>query len=153
MVAEYLFFLAISVLSLRDIRSYVAPGAWLLGMGGLILGLYVNPFRTLIISALVLWVLLEGRPAWLLLFLLHPVTFLLTPIAYGVLADQVGIGDLLVLVSIAALFPWFALLFAVLGMQLWMDWWKLAYRSGPVPLLPGIGFGFGLWLVLLASVT
>ncbi|MFH1632821.1 MAG: hypothetical protein ABIG63_02270, partial [Chloroflexota bacterium] len=85
-----------------------------------------------------------GFLVWPLLFVPSAWPVLLT--GYGVRAGVIGRADLLAAGALAVLFPWPALIFSFVGLELWRRWWT-SRRAGLVPALPGMFLGLLVYLL------
>lgn len=147
MTFETLFlFSGLSFHALTDLRTRALPAASLFCLAGVIIGLSHDAFKVITVLLTVIWGIGIGEKALALLFLFHPTTLFLLAPAYASRTSNMALGDLLILAGIAAAFPSFAVLFALLGIELWRNWWKWRRLGAGTPLVPGILIGISVYL-------
>ena len=138
---------AFSLLSLADLRYRTVPAIEVFFLGALLLAVPINPVNSLLVVLAVAWGWVRSWPGflvWPLLFAPSAWPVLLT--GYGVRAGVIGRADLLAAGALAVLFPWPALVFSFVGLELWRRWWT-SRRAGMVPALPGMLLGLLIYVV------
>jgi hypothetical protein len=152
--AELFALASLALFSLADLRYRVVPGVTLFFLGAAAVAAPDDPLRVGLVVLAVAWGALRGWPAYLVLpALVHPATWAVLLTGAGVRQGVIGRADLVALGGLACLFDWFVPLAALLGVELWRQWWGRRGVS-PVPALPGMLVGLGgylFWAALLKS--
>jgi hypothetical protein len=65
---------------------------------------------------------------------------------YGYRKGMIGRADLLAISGIACLFPFPAILLALIGLELWRRFW-IRRNAGVVPALPGMFIGLLIYVI------
>ena len=144
---EILSVFAFALLSLADLRYRTVPAIEVFFLGAFVLSTPTSPVNSFLILLAVVWGLVRSWPGilvWPLLFVPSAWPVLLT--GYGVRVGVIGRADLLAAGALAVLFPWSALIFAFVGLELWRRWWT-SRHSGMVPALPGMFLGLSVYLL------
>ena len=138
---------AFALLSLADLRYRTVPAIEVFFLGVLLLAIPANPINSFLVVLAVFWGLIRSWPGvlvWPMLFV--PSAWPVLLIGYGVRVGVVGRADLLAAGALAVLFPWPALIFSFVGLELWRRWWT-SRRAGLVPALPGMFLGLSVYLL------
>lgn len=151
MTAEIFFlFSGLSFQALSDLRWRSAPAAMLFCVAGVVLGFHQDPSRVVAALLLLLWGLGLGSQWAAYLFLLHPTTLLLMPWGYAARKAKIELDDLFVLAGLGTALSWPALLLAVLGVELWRNWWRWRWPTAErMPMVPGVALGCGVYLIVV----
>lgn len=145
---EYFAVTALTLFSLSDLRTRLAPGIEWFFLGAVLITAPTTPLVTGLVALATMWGLLPGLPGWLVLPLLFlPSTWPILLTGFGVRRGVVGRADLLALAGLACLFPWPALVLSMLGLEAWRRLWRLR-QAGPVPAIPGMLLGILAYLLL-----
>jgi hypothetical protein len=145
---EYFAVTALTLFSLSDLRTRLAPGIEWFFLGAVLIAAPANPLAAGMAALAVAWGFLPGLPGWLALPLLFlPSTWPVLLTGFGVRQGVVGRADLLAIAGLACLFPWPALVLAILGLDAWRRVWQLR-QVGPVPAIPGMLLGILVYLLL-----
>lgn len=150
--AALFLFSGLSLQALADLRWRTAPAATLFCLAGLLFGLTQDPTRVVVTLLVLVWGLGVGADMLAPLFLLHPTTFLLMPWGYALRTHKAGLNDLLVLTGVGMAFSWPMLLLAVLGVEVWRNWWQLRRPDlTRMPVVPGIAFGCSVYFLFVVA--
>jgi hypothetical protein len=150
-VYEIIYFLIFALYCIVDLRFRTVSSIWIFFAGALLLSVGLTPIRTLFVILALGWGL-SGQLNFLLvpLFFYPPVWPVLlwgygySRSGYPPIIDK---ADLLVMASVACLYPWPASISCVLGVQLWRLWWRQRYKLDThLPGLPGFLIGLALYL-------
>ena len=151
---QLIFLLIFLLLSLADLRYRVVPGVEIVFLGAVLIVLPDNPW---VVCAVVLavgwgWVPVHrfsGGRTWpnalALPLMFYPPAWPVLLTGSGVRQGFVGRGDLLAAGSLALVFPWPALILALIGLEVWRRWWVRRFRVA-VPALPGMAAGVACYL-------
>lgn len=144
-----------TLFSVADLRYRLVPGIELFLMGTILLTLPISPIQTGIMLFACLWGVIRTLSGWFalpLLFFPPALPVLLT--AYGYRRGLIGRADLLAIGGLACLFPLPALLFSLLGLEIWRRIW-IRRKTGSIPALPGLLLGLLTFLLfrLLFQLT
>lgn len=131
-----------------DWREYSVPFVLPFFAVAIAVGYMIDPLQSIIVLAVIVWALHVGPMSLALMGLLHPISFLMLPLAYQVRRGRMGLADLLVAGSVAAVFGWPALMGVIVGMETWRLWWRRNERTPVIPMLPGMTIGFLIWMAL-----
>jgi hypothetical protein len=94
------------------------------------------------------WGVFRNLSGWYTLPLLfYPAAWPVLLTAYGYRRGLLGRADLLAIGGLACLFPFTAILVALLGLELWRRFW-IRRKSGAIPALPGLLLGLLVFLLL-----
>jgi hypothetical protein len=144
---EYFAVTALTLFSLSDLRTRLAPGIEWFFLGAVLIAAPANPLATGLAVLAVAWSLLPGLPGWLALPLLFlPSTWPVLLTGFGVRQGVVGRADLMAIAGLACLFPWPALVLAILSLEAWRRVWRIR-QGGPVPAIPGMLLGILVYLL------
>jgi hypothetical protein len=145
---EYFAVTALTLFSLSDLRTRLAPGIEWFFLGAVLITAPANLLGTGLVVLAAMWGLLPGLPGWPTLPLLFlPSTWPVLLTGFGVRRGMVGRADLLAIGGLACLFPWPALVLSILGLEAWRRLWRLR-QAGPVPAIPGMLLGILAYLLL-----
>jgi len=145
---EYFAVTALTLFSFSDLRYRLVPGIEAFFMAAVLIGAPAAPLNVALMIAACAWGCLEQLPGFLVLLLLfYPPAWPVLLTAYGVRHGLVGRGDLLAVAGLGCLFPWTALIMAMLTLEFWRRWW-VRRQVGPVPALPGFLLGILAYLLL-----
>jgi hypothetical protein len=139
---------ALALFSYVDLRTRLVPGIEVFFWAAVLIAAPAAPLTTTVVVLACAWGWLGALPNWLtlpLLFLPSAWPVLLT--GFGVRQGIIGRADLLTVAGLACLFPWPALVLAMLGLEAWRRWWRRR-QGGPVPALPGLLFGILTYLLI-----
>ena len=144
---------ALTLFSVSDLRTRLAPGIEVFFIGAILISIPGNPLTTVLVVLAFAWGWLSSIPGWLVLPLLFlPSTWPVLLTGFGVRHGVVGRADLLAIAGLACLFPWPALVLAMLGLEAWRRFWRKR-QGGPVPALPGLLLGILAYLLLRLFVS
>lgn len=145
---EYFAVTALTLFSFADLRTRLVPGIELFFLAAVLIAAPANPVVVSLVVLAVAWGWLKAIPGWLALPLLFlPSTWPVLLTGFGVRQGVVGRADLLAIASLACLFPWPALVLAMLGLETWRRLWRVR-QDGPVPAIPGLLLGILAYLLL-----
>lgn len=145
---EYFIVTALALFSFSDLRYRLVPGIEAFFLASVLLALPSSPLNTALIVAACAWGWLGQAPGFLVLPLLfYPPAWPVLLTGFGVRHDLVGRADLLAVAGLACLFPWTALVMAMLALEFWRRWW-VRRQAGSVPALPGLLLGILAYLLL-----
>lgn len=137
-----------SLFSFADLRYRLVPGIEVFLFGAVLLTLPVTPIQTGIVVLACTWGIFRNIPGWLALPLLfYPSAWPILLTGYGYRRGIIGRADLLAISGLACLFPLPAMLFALLGLEVWRRFW-IRRQTGSIPALPGLLLGLIPWLLL-----
>lgn len=142
--------LSFAVFSLADLRYRLVPAIEIFFLASLLIAAPESLPQILAIVLAVSWGIFLSFPGFLVIpALFFPPAWLLLLTGFGVRRGLIGRADLLALAGIASLFPWTALVFAVLGVELWRRWWRKRYPSDRLsPALPGMLLGLSVFSLI-----
>jgi hypothetical protein len=147
-LSEYFAVTALALFSFADLRTRLVPGIEIFFLAAVLIAAPVAPLQAAVLVAAVAWGLLRAVPGRLALPLLFlPSAWPVLLAGFGVRQGLVGRADLLAMAGLACLFPWPAMVLAMLGLEAWRRLWR-ARREGPVPALPGMLLGILVYLLL-----
>lgn len=150
-LSESFVLVSFTLFSLADLRYRLVPGIELFFLGTILLALPASPLQVGIVLFACIWGLL-GVSGWLALPLLfYPTTWPVLLTGYGYRKGMIGRADLLAIGGLACLFPFPAVLFSLLGLELWRRIW-IQRHSGPIPALPGLSLGLLMFSLLQLAV-
>lgn len=150
---EYFAVTALALFSFADLRTRLVPGIEVFFLASVLLSAPTQPLTTLLVVLAFAWGWLSSIPGWLVLPLLFlPSTWPVLLTGFGVRQGVVGRADLLAIAGLACLFPWPALVLAMLGLEGWRRLWR-SRQGGPVPALPGLLLGILAYLLLRLFVS
>ena len=145
---EYFAVTALALFSFSDLRYRLVPGIEAFFLAAVLIGAPAAPFNAALIIAACAWGCFGQTSGFLVLPLLfYPPAWPVLLTAYGVRRDLIGRADLLVVAGLACLFPWPALVMAMLSLEFWRRWW-VRRQVGPVPALPGLLLGILAYLLI-----
>lgn len=142
------------LLSLADLRCRVVPGVEIVFLGVVLVALPDNPWAVCAVVLAVGWGWMpvqrfSGGRTWpnalALPLLFYPPAWPVLLTGSGVRQGLVGRGDLLAAGSLALVFPWPALIPALIGLEVWQRWW-VKHNHASFPALPGMVLGMVLYL-------
>ena len=145
---EYFAVTALALFSVSDLRTRVVPGIEAFFIGAILISTPGNLPATFLVVLACAWGWLSSIPGWLVLPLLFlPSTWPVLLAGFGVRQGVVGRADLLAIAGLACLFPWPALVLAMLGLETWRRFWHKR-QDGPVPAIPGLLLGILAYLLV-----
>jgi len=145
---EYFAVTALTLFSVADLRTRLVPGIEAFFLGAILISAPGNLLTTILVVLAVVWGWLSSIPGWLVLPLLFlPSTWPVLLTGFGVRQGMVGRADLLAIAGLACLFPWPALVLAMLGLEAWRRLWR-SRQGGPVPAIPGLLLGILAYLLV-----
>jgi hypothetical protein len=145
---EYFAVTALTLFSVADLRTRLVPGIEAFFLGAILIAAPTQPLPTLLVVLAFAWGWLSSIPGGLVLPLLFlPSTWPVLLTGFGVRQGMVGRADLLAIAGLACLFPWPALVLAMLGLEVWRRFWR-SRQGGPVPAIPGLLLGILAYLLV-----
>jgi hypothetical protein len=145
--AALLSLASLALFSIADLRYRTAPGMPLFFLAAVALGARSDLLRVGVVVLAVAWGARRGWPSiFVLPALLHPAAWAVLLAGAGVRRGMIGGADLLALGGLACLYDWPASITALMGVELWRQWWR-AREPGPAPALPGMFLGLGGYLL------
>jgi hypothetical protein len=147
-VSEYFAVTGLAIFSFADLRYRLAPGIEAFFLASVLIAAPDNPLNAALVVAALAWGSLRVLPGWFILPLLfYPPAWPVLLTGFGVRQGLVGRADLLAIAGLACLFPWPALVLALLGLEAWRRFWRRR-QDGPVPALPGLLLGILGYLLI-----
>lgn len=147
-LSESFVLISFALFSLADLRYRLVPGIEFFFFGTILLALPITPLQAGIILLAAIWGLLKNMPGWLALpFLFYPATWPVLLIGYGYRKGIIGRADLLAIGGLACLFPMYAVLLSLFGLEFWRRFW-IRRQQGSIPALPGLFIGMVIYLGL-----
>ena len=149
---QWIYLVSFTLYSLVDLRTRCVPAIEAFFIAAALLAAQMNPLNTILVVMAVAWGL-RPWPNWIIwLLLLSPANWPVLLMGFGVRQSVVGKADLLAAGALACVFPWPALVLSFIGLELWRRWW-VTRQSGPVPALPGMMLGLGVYVVLQSGIV
>ncbi len=147
-LTESFALVSFALFSFADLRYRLVPGIeWFL-LGTILLTFPSHPIQSGLILLACGWGVLRNLSGWFALPLLfYPPAWPALLTGYGYRKGLIGRADLLAIAGLACLFPLPAILFSLLGLELWRRIWARR-QSGPIPALPGMLLGLLSFLLL-----
>jgi len=146
-LTETFALVSFALFSYADLRYRLVPGVEIFFWGTILLTLSDTPIQTGVVILACAWGVfrkISGGFAFPLLFFPPVWPVLLT--GYGYRKGVLGRADLLAICGLACLFPFHAVLLALLGLEAWRRFW-VNRQTGNVPALPGMFIGLLSYLV------
>jgi hypothetical protein len=139
--------LSFALFSFADLRYRLVPAIEIFFLASLFIAASGSLLQVLAIVLAVAWGIFTSFPGFLVIpALFFPPAWVLLLTGFGVRRGLIGRADLLALAGIASLFPWTAVVLAVLGVELWRRWWRKRYPSDRLsPALPGMLLGLSVF--------
>jgi hypothetical protein len=151
-IPEYFAVTSLALFSFSDLRYRLVPGIEAFFLAAVLIGAPAAPLNAALMIAACAWGCLDQLPGFLVLPLLfYPPAWPVLLTAYGVRHGLIGRADLLAVAGLACLFPWPALVMAMLALEFWRRWW-VRRQVGPVPAIPGLLLGILAYLLLHLSI-
>ena len=146
-LSESFALVSFTLFSFADLRYRLVPGIeWFL-LGTILLTFPSNPLQSGLILLACGWGVLRNLSGWFALPLLfYPLAWPVLLTGYGYRKGLIGRADLLAIAGLACLFPLPAVLFSLLGLELWRRLW-VRRQSGSIPALPGMLLGLLVFLL------
>ncbi len=145
---EYFAVTALTLFSLAELRTRLVPGIEVFFLASVLISAPAHPLTTTLVVLACAWGWLNSIPGWLVFPLLFlPSTWPVLLTGFGVRQGVVGSADLLAIAGLACLFPWPALVLAMLGLEIWRRFWHKR-QAGPVPAIPGLLLGILAYLLV-----
>mgnify|MGYP000227013067 CR=1 FL=1 len=145
---EYFAVTALALFSFADLRTRLVPGIEVFFLASVLISAPTHPLTTILVVLAFAWGWLSSIPGGLVLPLLFlPSTWPVLLAGFGVRQGVVGRADLLAIAGLACLFPWPALVLAMLGLEAWRRFWRWR-QGGPVPAIPGLLLGILAYLLV-----
>lgn len=136
-----------SIFSYTDLRYRLVPGIEIFLFGTILLTFPSTPIQTGIVLLACTWGIFRNLSGWFVVPLLfHPPAWPVLFTGYGYRKGIIGRADLLAICGLACLFPFQAVLLALLGLEVWRRLW-VNRQTGSIPALPGMFFGLLTYLV------
>lgn len=149
---EYFAVTALALFSVADLRTRLVPGIEAFFLASVLISAPTHPLTTILVVLAFAWGWLSSIPGGLVLPLLFlPSTWPVLLAGFGVRQGVVGRADLLAIAGLACLFPWPALVLAMLGLEAWRRFWR-SRQGGPVPAIPGLLLGILAYLLVKLAV-
>jgi hypothetical protein len=146
--AEYFVVTSLALFSFSDLRCRVVPGIEAFFLAAVLIAVPGSPLNTALVVIACAWGWLEQMPGFISIPLLfYPPAWPVLLTGFGVRHGMIGRADLLAVAGLACLFPWTALVMAMLSLELWRRFW-VKRQVGPVPALPGLLLGILAYLLL-----
>lgn len=146
-LTETFALVSFSIFSYADLRYRLVPGIEIFLFGTILLTFPATPVQTGIILFACVWGIFRRLSGWFTVPLLfYPPAWPVLVTGYGYRKGILGRADLLAICGLACLFPFHAVLFALLGLEVWRRFW-VNRQTGNIPALPGMFFGFLTYLV------
>jgi hypothetical protein len=151
-VYEVIYLLIFSLYCIVDLRFRNVGSIWVFFAGALFLSLVQTPIRALFVALAVGWGLSGGLNFILVPLFFYPPSWPVLLWGYGYSRSGyppiIGKADLLVMASIACLYPWPATVSCILSFQLWRLWWRRRFRYDThLPGLPGFLIGLTFYII------
>ena len=144
-----LFFIALALLSLVEIRYNNLSGAAVVFGGAVLMALVNASWLAIAVSLSNVWGPVRSWPDTMLLpALFHPNAWPIILTGTGVRHGLVGSNNLLVVGVLALVYPWPALVMSFVSLDLWRLWWSKRKQSTQIAALPGMLLGLGLFVVM-----
>jgi hypothetical protein len=137
-----------TLFSIADLRYRLVPGIELFFLGTILITIPATPIQTGIIILACAWGIFRNLSGWfaLPLFFFPPAwPILLT--GYGYRKGLIGRADLLAISGLACLFPLYAVLLSLVGLEVWRRFW-IRRRAGLIPALPGMLLGILIYIAI-----
>lgn len=145
---EYFAVTALALFSFADLRTRLVPGIEVFFLVLVLISAPDHPLTTILVVLACAWGWLSSIPGGLILPLLFlPSSWPVLLAGFGVRQGVVGRADLLAIAGLACLFPWPALVLAMLGLEAWRRFWHKR-QDGPVPAIPGLLLGILAYLLV-----
>lgn len=146
-LSESFALVSFTLFSFADLRYRLVPGIeWFL-LGTILLTFPSNPLQSGLILLACGWGVLRNLSGWFALPLLfYPPAWPVLLTGYGYRKGLIGRADLLAIAGLACLFPLPAVLFSLLGLELWRRIW-VRRQGGSIPALPGMLLGLLTFLL------
>lgn len=140
-LSETFTVVSLTLFSFSDLRYRLVPGIEIFFLGTILLALPASPVQTIIILVACIWGLIGTVPSFCVVPLLfHPPAWPVLLTGYGYRKGIIGRADLLAIGGLACLFPLPAILFSLLGLEVWRRFW-IRRQPGSIPALPGLLLG------------
>ena len=147
-LVEFLLVTSLALFSFSDLRYRLASGIEAFFLATVLIAVPASPWNTALVVIACAWGCLEQIPGFISFpILFYPPAWPVLLTGFGVRHDMIGRGDLLAVAGLACIFPWTALVMAMLALELWRRFW-VSRQPGPVPALPGLLFGILAYLFL-----
>jgi hypothetical protein len=147
-LTESFALVSFSLFSCADLRYRLVPGIEVFLLGTILLTLANTPTHTILVLLACAWSILRNLSAWFIVPLLfHPPVWPVLLTGYGYRKGMVGRADLLAVSGLACLFPFPAVLLALLGLEVWRRFW-IRRQGGDIPALPGMFLGLLTYVVI-----
>ena len=140
-LTESFALVSFTLFSFADLRYRLVPGIEIFLLGTVLLTFPATPIQTAIILLACVWGVFRNLPGWFALpLLVYPPAWPVLLTAYGYRKGIIGRADLLAISGLACLFPFPAVLLALIGLEFWRRFW-IRRHAGNVPALPGLFLG------------
>ena len=140
-LTESFALVSFTLFSFADLRYRLVPGIEIFLLGTVLLTFPATPIQTAIILLACMWGVFRNFSGWFALPLLfYPPVWPVLLTAYGYRKGIIGRADLLAISGLACLFPFPAVLLALIGLEFWRRFW-IRRHAGNVPALPGLFLG------------
>jgi len=148
-INHILFFVAIVLLGIAEIRYNSLSGASVVFGGAVLLALADASWLAVSVFLVVIWGLAQSWPdVMIMLALFHPNAWPIILTGTGVRHGLVGRDYLLTAGVLALVYPWPALVMSFVSLDLWRLWWSKRRQSTQVSALPGMLLGLGLFVAM-----
>ncbi len=143
---EIFALVSFALFSYADLRYRLVPGIEVFLIGTILLVFPATPVQTMIVLFACGWGVFRSLSGWFTVPLLFfPPALPVLVIGYGYRKGVLGRADLLAICGLACLFPFHAVLLALLGLEAWRRFW-VNRQTGNVPALPGMFIGLLLYI-------
>ena len=140
-LTETFALVSFSIFSYADLRYRLVPGIEVFLLGTILLTFPAVPIQTGIILLACVWSIFRKLSGWFALPLLfYPTVWPVLLTGYGYRKGIIGRADLLAIGGLACLFPFPAVLLALIGLEFWHRFW-IRRHTGNVTALPGLFLG------------
>lgn len=147
-LAETFALVSFSLFSYADLRYRLVPGIEVFLLGTTLLTLPFTPLQTGIVLLACCWGIFRNLSGWLaLLLLFYPPAWPVLFTGYGYRKGVIGRADLFAISGLACLFPFPAVLLALIGLEFWRRFW-VCKHTGSIPALPGMLLGLMIYIGL-----
>jgi hypothetical protein len=147
-LTETFALVSFSLFSYADLRYRLVPGIEIFLLGTILLTLPITPAQTVLVLLACAWSVLRNLSGWFAMPLLfYPPVWPVLLTGYGYRKGIIGRADLLAVSGLACLFPFPAVLLALLGLEVWRRLW-IRRQRGDIPALPGLLLGLIPYLLL-----
>ncbi len=147
-LTETFALVSFSIFSYADLRYRLVPGIEVFLFGTILLTFPATPLQTGIVLLACLWSIFCNLSGWFAIPLLfYPPVWPVLFTGYGYRKGIIGRADLLAVSGLACLFSLPAVLFSLLGLEVWRRFW-IRRQGGDIPAIPGMFLGLLMYVVI-----